>query len=88
MVECQERGTPHVHFLLWTVKSLIELVAQNNSADQEKVTVSCSAAHQDAGLRELVRVHQQQKHNKDYCMGKEADGIESWRFGVTDQNNG
>ncbi|KAK3804826.1 MAG: hypothetical protein J3Q66DRAFT_270256, partial [Benniella sp.] len=80
-VEYQERGAPHVHYVLWTVKTFAQLIAQNNSGEAGQVIVSCSATPENEDLRILVERHQRHQHTANYCIRTNRDGVEYCRFG-------
>lgn len=52
VMEFQERGAPHMHFLLWTNKSVDELVKQNDDPDMQ--VVCCSSRSEDPELQHLI----------------------------------
>ena len=80
VLEYQERGTPHIHMVLWTGKSLQELIEQNNRGGRETV-VTCSRHHPDARVRVLVEWCQVHRHSEDYCMRTKQNGERQCRFG-------
>lgn len=51
VVEYQNRGAPHVHFVLWSVRSLSELIEQNDKGGRDTI-ISCEAEPKDPELWE------------------------------------
>lgn len=54
VTEYQDRGAPHVHYILWTKRSIDELIQQNNNADMHDRIVLCARNPPDPTLRNLV----------------------------------
>lgn len=81
VVEYQERGAPHVHYVLWTCKSFADLIAQNNSGEAGQVIVSCSARPEREDVAILVDRHQVHRHSEQYCMRTNREGEQYCRFG-------
>lgn len=80
VTEYQERGAPHVHFVLWTGKSLEQLIEQNESDDKSQIVISCSRTPEGNHLRNLVQTHQVHNHVPSYCERTRLDGTTFCRF--------
>jgi hypothetical protein len=74
VTEYQDRGAPHIHYVLWTKRPIEELVQQNNSPDPQVRIVMCELNPADLGLAGLVRRYQVHKHIQQYCGGTEDGG--------------
>lgn len=79
VLEYQERGAPHVHIVLWTGKTLEELINQNNRGGNETV-ITCARHHRDPEVQRLVARLQMHEHTKDYCVRESRQGGERCRF--------
>jgi hypothetical protein len=80
VTEYQERGAPHVHFVLWTKKTLDELIALNNSDNPEDIVVSCARRSTDAIVQDLITNFQLHTHRPDYCMRIRPNNADYCRF--------
>lgn len=87
VTEYQDRGVPHVHYVLWTRKNLAELVQQNNRGDAGQVIVSCSSKPQSPELEQLVLQHQVHRHTRKYCLHEDKNGAKHCRFGFPKPQN-
>jgi TPP-dependent trihydroxycyclohexane-1,2-dione (THcHDO) dehydratase len=74
VTEYQERGAPHVHFVLWTMKTLQQLIDQNNNGNPKDIIVSCAATSSDANLQTLINTHQIHQYRVDYCARERETG--------------
>ena len=79
VVEYQNRGAPHVHCVLWTKRTLNELIEQNNQGGRLTI-VSCDANPTDVDLRETVQRVQIHGHTENYCVRTRHDGGKYCRF--------
>lgn len=78
VMEFQDRGAPHMHFLAWTHKSVEELVEQNDEPDMQ--LVSCSSRSEEPDLQRLIDLCQRHAHTEDYCIRTTQDGVRFCRF--------
>lgn len=78
VMEFQQRGAPHMHFLLWTRKTIEELVQQNDNIDSQ--IVSCSSVSENAELQQLIDECQRHKHSESYCVRTDRIGRKYCRF--------
>ncbi|KAK3804654.1 MAG: hypothetical protein JOS17DRAFT_667566, partial [Linnemannia elongata] len=63
----QNRGSPHVHCVLWTKRTLDELIKQNNRGGRLTI-VSWDANPTDVDLRAIVQRVQIHGHTENYCV--------------------
>lgn len=74
VTEYQDRGAPHIHYVLWTKRPIEELVIQNNSPNPRDRIVTCALNPEDPELANLVRRHQVHQHVEQYCGGSDEGG--------------
>ncbi|KAG9062867.1 hypothetical protein KI688_005174 [Linnemannia hyalina] len=70
---------PMFHFVLWTVRSLAELIEQNNRGGRHTI-ISCDAEPEDLELREIVQRVQVHRHTEKYCVRYRQNDDKFCRF--------
>jgi len=80
VIEFQQRGAPHVHYVMWTGLSADELISNNNSGDPNKVVVTCQRVTGNGDLDALVEELQTHAHSPQYCLLKKRGADQTCRF--------
>ncbi|KAK3819029.1 MAG: hypothetical protein J3Q66DRAFT_259530, partial [Benniella sp.] len=80
--EYQDRGVPHVHWVLWTQWTMDQLIEANNSRDRRRVIITTTSKPVMDYLADIVQSTQRHRCYPEYCFRSEGDRMtKRCRFG-------